>query len=547
MSVVVTGYRFIWRGVFVKPTQTDVEKLYAFHEEKHGYSGMKKSNSVFQRLRFPSGVSNCYPSKEDQTQKISKSVFVTNFSDHFSARELWNVCVAYGKVVDVFIPFKRSKAATELTPAIVLDDDCLIKREFSCLLMGKIKDLNAILNLDVILSNEGFMNVKISHLGGFGVLLNMDSAEAKEKDSKNMSLSYKRLCVKIKANVTINDIIKVIVNGKPFWIRIKELEPWSLNFNDEKDDNSVSRDESVDNDLENNNDNLMNDFELDNENKIDHVSESSFMNDNDLVYKQASKSPENPSKFADPFNTYSLLKKNKEEVVMEDNMNNVTSDKSDPPFPPVFTPDVGKDIEKEVNSGLGQKAKKGWIQELNSKHRVSFVALQETKMKSIDLFSIKALWGNFAFDYVLSPSIPSATKILIIVVYAPHDLNEKRMLWEFLGHLIDTWDGECVLLGDFNEVQSINERFGTLFNPHRAESFNDFISIAGLVDLPIEGYSYTWAYKSASKMSKLDMFLVGISLYVTTLTELPLVIIVSYTRVSLERDEAFVFLDLVLG
>ncbi|GKA70795.1 RNA-directed DNA polymerase, eukaryota [Tanacetum coccineum] len=70
----------------------------------------KKSNSVFQRLRFPSSVSNRYPSKEDQTQKISKSVFVTNFPDHFSARDLWNVCVAYGKVVDVFIPFKRSKA-----------------------------------------------------------------------------------------------------------------------------------------------------------------------------------------------------------------------------------------------------------------------------------------------------------------------------------------------------------------------------------------------------------------------------------------------------
>ncbi|GKE80725.1 RNA-directed DNA polymerase, eukaryota [Tanacetum coccineum] len=167
----------------------------------------KKSNSVFQRLRFPPSVSNRYPSKEDQAHKITKSVFVTNFPDHFSARDLWNVCVAYGKVIDVFIPFKRSKTgkkfafvrfirmdnmerlienlstiwivpypnksfvvpvknigteqrsfasvlnvkngtsfkATESTPAIVLDDDCLIKRDFSCSLMGKIKDLNAIL------------------------------------------------------------------------------------------------------------------------------------------------------------------------------------------------------------------------------------------------------------------------------------------------------------------------------------------------------------------------------------------------------------------
>nr|GEV70552.1 RNA-directed DNA polymerase, eukaryota [Tanacetum cinerariifolium] len=48
-------------------------------------------------------------SKVDQTQKISKSVFVTNFLDHFTARDLWNVCLAYGNVIDVYIPFKKSK------------------------------------------------------------------------------------------------------------------------------------------------------------------------------------------------------------------------------------------------------------------------------------------------------------------------------------------------------------------------------------------------------------------------------------------------------
>ncbi|GJW44530.1 RNA-directed DNA polymerase, eukaryota [Tanacetum coccineum] len=47
---------------------------------------------------------------ESQTQKISKSVFVTNFPDTTTARDLWKTCSAYGTVVDVFIPFKRSKA-----------------------------------------------------------------------------------------------------------------------------------------------------------------------------------------------------------------------------------------------------------------------------------------------------------------------------------------------------------------------------------------------------------------------------------------------------
>ncbi|GKA36732.1 RNA-directed DNA polymerase, eukaryota [Tanacetum coccineum] len=49
-------------------------------------------------------------SKEDLTQKIPTSIFVTNFPDHCTARDLWNVCLAYGKVVDVYIPFKKSKA-----------------------------------------------------------------------------------------------------------------------------------------------------------------------------------------------------------------------------------------------------------------------------------------------------------------------------------------------------------------------------------------------------------------------------------------------------
>ncbi|GKA24939.1 RNA-directed DNA polymerase, eukaryota, nucleotide-binding alpha-beta plait domain protein [Tanacetum coccineum] len=49
-------------------------------------------------------------SKEDDVLNISKSVYVTNFPDSTSARDLWKVCSAYGTVVDVFIPFKKSKA-----------------------------------------------------------------------------------------------------------------------------------------------------------------------------------------------------------------------------------------------------------------------------------------------------------------------------------------------------------------------------------------------------------------------------------------------------
>ncbi|GKF39484.1 RNA-directed DNA polymerase, eukaryota [Tanacetum coccineum] len=75
--------------------------------------------------------------------------------------------------------------------------------------------------------------------------------------------------------------------------------------------------------------------------------------------------------------------------------------------------------------------------------------------------------------------------------------------------MINLWDGECIILGDFNEVRSENERFGTIFNDIGAKAFNHFISSSCLIDLPLEGYSFIWALKSGSKMSKLDRFLIS--------------------------------------
>ncbi|GJW94770.1 DIE2/ALG10 family protein [Tanacetum coccineum] len=48
--------------------------------------------------------------KEDYVQRISTSVFVTNFPEYACAKDLWNACKQYGYVVDAFIPNRRSKA-----------------------------------------------------------------------------------------------------------------------------------------------------------------------------------------------------------------------------------------------------------------------------------------------------------------------------------------------------------------------------------------------------------------------------------------------------
>ncbi|GJU25335.1 RNA-directed DNA polymerase, eukaryota [Tanacetum coccineum] len=190
------------------------------------------------------------------------------------------------------------------------------------------------------------------------------------------------------------------------------------------------------------------------------------------------------------------------------------------------------------DQGLNPKAKKDWVKELCVSNKVNFLTLQETKMESIDLFEIKRCWGNFAFDYVHSASVgksggilcvwdPNAFKklnstvsdyfvmiqgnwvsngklLLIILVYAPQELSEKKSLWDYLCHVIDNWKGSVIIMGDFNEVRNKNERFRTIFNVHGANAFNSFISMANLEEVPLGGCSFTMGVTIASKMIEIS-------------------------------------------
>ncbi|GKC98349.1 RNA-directed DNA polymerase, eukaryota [Tanacetum coccineum] len=178
---------------------------------------------------------------------------------------------------------RTTNAAVELHPAIVLDEECYMERDCSCSLMGKIKDINALPNLYLILYNEGFENVNVTRLGGLWVLLDMGSIATKDKihkhvgigswltelkpafnsfvsderitwisiegeiidvdEPESMTLSYKKLCVNVKSHVTINGKVKIIVKGKVFLIQIKELETWVPKFTEVKEDDSSYEDE----------------------------------------------------------------------------------------------------------------------------------------------------------------------------------------------------------------------------------------------------------------------------------------------------------------
>nr|GEZ00722.1 RNA-directed DNA polymerase, eukaryota [Tanacetum cinerariifolium] len=97
-----------------------------------------------------------------------------------------------------------------------------------------------------------------------------------------------------------------------------------------------------------------------------------------------------------------------------------------------------------------------------------------------------------------------------------------QAMGEAVGNSGGRWNGETIILGDFNEVLSIDERRGSCFNPSNARVFDHFISSSGLVDIKLEGYAFTWSHPSGSKMSKLDRFLVsgGIFLIFPSITAL---------------------------
>ncbi|GKD51394.1 RNA-directed DNA polymerase, eukaryota, partial [Tanacetum coccineum] len=168
-------------------------------------------------------------------------------------------------------------------------------------------------------------------------------------------------------------------------------------------------------------------------------------------------------------------------------------------------------------------------------------------MTSISHMDVKFLWGNSNYDYVCSESLgnsggilciweasifkkinttvsdnfiaiygtwlPTNSKILFIAIYAPQQTSCKRKLWDYISNIVGRWNGESIIMGDFNEVRSSEERRGSCFNPYSARYFDRFISNAGLVDVTLEGYAFTWAHPSASKMSKLDRFLVSDTIF----------------------------------
>nr|GEU34920.1 RNA-directed DNA polymerase, eukaryota [Tanacetum cinerariifolium] len=379
--------------------------------------------------------------------------------------------------------------------------------------MGRAKDVSAIPNIPCIISKEGFQNVKLLCLGGMWVLFKFDSFASKEKflnhsgigswfteliqainsfknderivwisieglpikawtpntfrkiaslwgeyvdweDADLKSLSCKDFCLKTNMKLIINERHKGIIQGKIYWIRVKELDAWFPNFQEDDQDDLSSDGESQEGDVSNKADN--------NKSDVDRVSESSFMHENETAHKD--------------INSCKKGEKSKVGGSIFDLIDELVA--------------VGQTIGYNM-TGLGNKAKQRWIKELCQKHRINFASIQEAKAKSISLHTTKDLWENQMFDHIVGSSVgfsrgilcmwnpnmfvkeqvstcdyfvalmgtwaPTSCKLRIISVYAPQELNERRDLWDYFRTFIDQWE-------ELNERRDLWDYFRTFID-----------------------------------------------------------------------------------
>nr|GEZ93999.1 RNA-directed DNA polymerase, eukaryota [Tanacetum cinerariifolium] len=153
------------------------------------------------------------------------------------------------------------------------------------------------------------------------------------EECKDDIFARKRICIKTKQEDNIREKFKIIIHGKIFVLRAKELFVWSMVFKDVAKVVYCSDDESVKG-ADKHNVETSKQVNLDAESDVEGVSETYFgEHDDNLGNDQDPTQPLNEKDNSnDPFNIYDLLKKHD-----KDEVNSGLDMKFS--YPPRFTPE----------------------------------------------------------------------------------------------------------------------------------------------------------------------------------------------------------------
>lgn len=115
------------------------------------------------------------------------------------------------------------------------------------------------------------------------------------------------------------------------------------------------------------------------------------------------------------------------------------------------------------------------------------------------------------FHSLLTTSDDSGVKCVLTGIYKPLETLKRFLTWDFLKIVKPTMEIPWVVFGDFNEILTLNEKWGGRDRPEgQMETFRDVLSIYGLHDLGYLGKSFTWCNnrENEHRISKrLDWFL----------------------------------------
>nr|GEY12593.1 nucleotide-binding alpha-beta plait domain-containing protein [Tanacetum cinerariifolium] len=273
-----------------------------------------------------------FRSKEDDVSKNSTSIFVTNFPESFTAKDLFHSCKVYSHVVDSFIPLKRSREGKRfgfVRFINVFNVERLVSN-LCTIWVGRIKLHANIARFNKAPANGNPKSGKPKHvkedgknrsesmesessIAIWGELLDFD-------DQEDLYFHSKRLCIYTKLRSNIFENFKIVYRGKVCWIRAKEVLGWILEFLDDSDDENQSEEginyhEPVGHD----------EHSCGDDNDVNEVAET--------LFDDSSGQKKNHSE--DPFSFYPLLNKNKDDMHV-----NGTEDKQSIKYPLGFTPEA---------------------------------------------------------------------------------------------------------------------------------------------------------------------------------------------------------------
>nr|GEX63821.1 RNA-directed DNA polymerase, eukaryota [Tanacetum cinerariifolium] len=408
-------------------------------------------------------------SNQDDVLNISTSFFITNFPEQTTAKELWRLCKQYGNVIDVFIPNKRSKLGKRFgfVHFIKILDVVRLVNNVCTIWIGKFK-----LHVNIARFNRPLLN-KGSHLFNPSANVKLASDASYKKVESRPSSSYIQAA---KVGISFLSDAKALKPGLVLDDSCAHepdlalsLVGWAPSFNDESDfdDESVDSQEAS----------ILKDEFSDKNSDMEEIPETEFDKSEHVenispACNEVHMETRVEEKSEDSFNIYDMLNKKKPIKSVEHSDSNIT-------YPPGFTP-----CDRP----------------------------QETKMEKVDLFNIKACWGNINFNYVVSPSLGNSGGILC--VWDPNLFYKENstvsdyfiaIMGNWLPNNKNIWNGEVLLMRDFNEVRLKEERYGSIFNSRGAATFNSFIVDSGLVEVPSGGFSFTWSHRASASNPKKDL------------------------------------------